>query len=101
VPTTPLLLWLARLWGLRFEREEPVEREEPLLEREAVLRPRVEADDFEREDPLALVFEPEAFDELLLLCPLREVDLLLAILAPPSIENIRFLLARGTHLRDQ
>jgi len=95
VPTTPFVLWLSA--GLRCP---PLllEREEPLLEREALLRPRVDADVFERddppeerdeplrdepfavrEDPLAFVFEPEPFDELFLLCPLREADLLLAI----------------------
>ena len=108
VATTPLLLCLALLrlelvpppeldlllvCGLRFE--------EPLLAREALLRLRVEADDFERDeppderdergdplrdaalperaDPLAFVFEPAPFDALLLLCPLREADLLVAI----------------------
>ena len=105
VPTTPFVLWLSA--GLRCP---PVllEREEPLLEREALLRPRVDADVFERddppeerdeplrdeplavrEDPLAFVFEPEPFDELLLLCPLREADLLLAI-PHPLVEGITY-----------
>ena len=69
----PRELELLRLWGARFAARlfAPllVEREEPL--RDAALRGR--------EDPLALVFDPEPFDELLLLCPLREADLLAAI----------------------
>jgi hypothetical protein len=102
----PRELDLLRLWGPRFA-PIPLEREEPLLGREALLRRRVDADDFEpdeppeerdeplldalppeREDPLARFFEPEPFDEPLLLCSLREADLLVAILTPP-LENIR------------
>ena len=78
---------LLRLCGLRFAADS-----------EALLRLRVDADDFERDDPpeerdeplrdpplaervdpLALVFEREPLDELLLLCPFREPDLLVAI----------------------
>jgi hypothetical protein len=97
-----LLLWLFA--GVRCP---PLllEREEPLLAREALLRARVDADVFERDerpderdalrdeplavraDPLGFVFEPEPFDELLLLCCLREVDLLLAI-PDPLVEGI-------------
>jgi len=69
VPTTPLLCWLAR------------------LEREALLRLRVDEPPLEREEPLALVFEPEPLDELLLRCPLRELVLLLAIPHRLSIEK--------------
>jgi hypothetical protein len=79
-----------------FDRAEvPEEREEPLRDRDALRRaPVVAEDDFGRAevreeleeplrdaplalraDPLALVFEPELLDELLLLCPLREADL--------------------------
>jgi hypothetical protein len=126
VPTMPLLFWLVplrldlsplrgldllRLWGPRFPLL-PAEREEPLLEREALLRLRVDADDFERDgppddreeplrdappperdDPLALVLAPEPFEELLLPCRLREADLLLAIPHPSLIET-SLLLAR-------
>src|SRR5215211_5875639 len=81
VPSTPLRLWLFA--GLRFA-PLPLGRDEPLLEREALARARVDADDFERdapseerveplraaplderEDPLALVFEPEPLDDRL------------------------------------
>lgn len=95
VPTTPSLLWLFAWLGL----PPPVlGRDEPLRERDALLRRRVDADVFERDEPpeerdeplrdeplavrevpLAFVFEPELFDELLLLGLLREADLLLAI----------------------
>ena len=86
-PPPPRALDLLRVCGLRLE-----------VEREALLRARVEADDFERDEPpeerdaplpdpplperedrLAFVFEPEPFDAELLLCPLREADLLVAI----------------------
>lgn len=114
VPTMPLPFWFAplrleppplralellRLCGLRF-----------VLEREALLRARVDADDFERDEPpeerdeplpdpplaeredlLAFVFEREPLDELLLLCPLREADLLVAI-RDTSRSRTRFLL---------
>jgi hypothetical protein len=60
-----------------------LEREEPLLAREALLRLRVEAADFELDpfdrDPLAFVFDPDPLEALLLRCPLRALDLLLAI----------------------
>ena len=102
VPTAPLPLWLfagLRLAPLPLEREEPLlERDEALPEREALLRPRVDAEVFVRDDPpeerdeplrdaplareeplLAFVFDAERLDELLLLCPLREAGLLLAI----------------------
>lgn len=52
-----------------------VERDEPPEERDDARRDVPLA---EREDPLVLACEPEPFD-LLLLCPLREADLLLAI----------------------
>lgn len=59
------------------------EREEPLLARETLLRLRVEAADFEPDpfvrDPLAFVFDPDPLEALLLRCPLRALDLLLAI----------------------
>src|SRR5215204_5910471 len=87
VPTTPFSLWLFA--ELRFP---PLllEREEPVFEREALLRAPVEdADVFERDeplrplpargDPLAFVLEPELFEELVLVRPLREADLLLDI----------------------
>lgn len=80
-------LALLRLWELRFP-----------LERAALLRDRVDADDFERaeapeerdepprdpplaerEDLLGFAFVREPLDELVLLCPLREADLLAAI----------------------
>jgi len=106
VPTTPLLLLALaelRLPPPEFEREEPPlerdepllerdaalpERDEPLLERELLLRARVAGDDFERAEPPLFAFDPELLDErllvcLLLLCPLREVDLLVAILDTP------------------
>ena len=78
---------LLRVCGLRF-----------VVEREALLRARVEADDFERDEPpeerdaplpdpplperedrLAFVFEPEPLDLLPLPCLLGEADLLVAI----------------------
>jgi hypothetical protein len=106
----PLEFDLLRLWERRFA-PLPLEPAEPLLEREALLRLRVdallrlrvEADDFERDeppgerdeplrlvapperdDPLALGFEREPSDELLFLCPPRDADLLLAIPHPFS-----------------
>jgi hypothetical protein len=103
-PPPPRELALLRLWERRaaplaFERE-------LLFEREALLRLRVDAADFERdeppeerdeplrdgpplerEDPLAVVFEPEPFDGLLLLRPLPEAALPLAI-SHPWIEDI-------------
>jgi hypothetical protein len=99
VPTIPLSFWLVllrlelaplraldllRVCGLRFA-----------VEREPLLRARVEADDFERDEPpeardAPLVFEPAPFDALLLLCLLGEADLLVAIRDTSPIENIRF-----------
>ena len=113
VPTMPLPFWLAllrleppplgvldllRVWGLRFA-----------VEREELLRARVEAADFERDEPpeerdvplpdpplperedrFAWAFEAEPLDVLRLLCLLAEADLLVAIRDTPSIENIRF-----------
>jgi hypothetical protein len=121
VATIPLSFWLVllrlelpplraldllRVCGLRFA-----------VEREPLLRARVEADDFERDEPpeardaplpdrplaergdrLAFVFEPEPFDALLLLCLLGEADLLVAICDTSPIENIRFLFCAGTRL---
>ena len=52
-----------RVAAVAFEREEPL-REAPVPE---------------REDRLALGLEPELFEDLLLLCPLREADLPVAI----------------------
>ena len=58
-----------------FERDAAVlEREAAGLEREEPLA--------ERADPLALVLDPEPFDDLVLLCPLREPGLLVAIRNP-------------------
>ena len=102
VPTMRLPFWLAllrlepppfrvlgllRVCGLRFA-----------VEREAPLRARVEAADFERDEPpeerdaplpdpllperedrLALAFEADPLDVLLLVCLLAEADLLVAI----------------------
>jgi hypothetical protein len=80
-------------------------------EREAVPRDRVDADDFERdeppeardeplrdplaerEDPLAFGFEREPLDELPLLCPLRGADLLAAIRDIPLIQDSFLVLA--------
>lgn len=67
------------------ERDEPPEeREEPLRDealRDEALRDEAPRDEplREPEDLLAPAFDPEPFDELLLLCPLREPDLLVAI----------------------
>lgn len=111
VPTMRLPFWLAllrleppprrvlgllRVCGLRFG-----------AERDALLRARVEAADLERdeepeerdaplrapplperEDRLALAFEAEPLDVLLLLCRLAEADLLVAIRDTLPIENI-------------
>jgi hypothetical protein len=89
---------LLRACGLRFA-----------VEREALLRARVEAADFERDEPpeerdaplpdpplperedrLAFAFEAEPLDVLLLLCLLAEADLLVAIRDTLPIENICF-----------
>jgi hypothetical protein len=94
-----------------FDRAEvPEEREVPLLDREGLRRALAVADDdFDRaevpeereeplraplalrEDSLALVFEPELLDELLLLCPLREADL---AVEPVRADGCRLLVAR-------
>lgn len=107
VSTTPFPFWLAgvlRLCVLRFALlAPPLERDEPLLAREAVLRLRVDAADLERVDfapvdfarddfarvdfaavafeaaDFALVLDPDPLAEVLLRCPLRALDLLLAI----------------------
>ena len=92
------VLGLLRVCGLRFG-----------AERDVLLRARVEAADFERdeepeerdaplrapplperEDRLALAFEAEPLDVLLLLCLLAEADLLVAIRDTLPIENICF-----------
>ena len=118
VSTTPFPFWLAgalRLCVLRFALlAPPLERDEPLLAREAVLRLRADAadlerldfapvdfapddfalDDFAREDfaavdfaaaDFALVLDPDPLAEVLLRCPLRALDLLLAIPIPHSL----------------
>jgi hypothetical protein len=102
-PPPPRELDLLWLWAPRVA---PFARErEPLVGREALRRLCVDGDDFdreeppeergerlrdeprrEREDPLASVFEPEPFDELLLRCPLLEAALPLAIPHRLSIE---------------
>jgi hypothetical protein len=95
-----------------FDRAEvPEKREEPLRDRDALRRaPVVAEDDFGRAevreeleeplrdaplalraDPLALVFEPELLDELLLLCPLREADL---AVEPVRADGCPLLVAR-------
>src|SRR5215204_2287361 len=91
--------------------EVPEDREEPLRDRDALRRaPVVAEDDFGRAevreeleeplrdaplalraDPLALVFEPELLDELLLLCPLREADL---AVEPVRADGCPLLVAR-------
>jgi len=85
-PPRPRALELLRLCGLRFG-----------AERDALLRARVDADDFERDEPPderdvpPLPDPPLAereLDELLLLCPLREADLLAAIRDTSPIENV-------------
>lgn len=89
------VLDLLRVWGLRFA-----------VAREALLRARVEAADFEREEPpeerdvplpdpplperadrFALALEVEPLDVLLLLCLLAEADLLVAIRDTPPLET--------------
>jgi hypothetical protein len=115
VSTTPFPFWLAgvlRLCVLRFDLlAPPLERDEPLLAREAVLRLRVDAADLARVDfaPVDLLpvdfarvdfarvdfarvdllpedfadadfaFDPDPLAEVLLRCPPRALDLLLAI----------------------
>jgi hypothetical protein len=76
---------LAALW---------LERDDPLLAREALLRLRVDAEDFARGDAAAErdfpLFDPPPpeFAELLLVCLVREAGLLLAIPSPLSFEDI-------------
>ena len=111
VSTTPFPFWLAGVLRLRVLRwgllAPPLERDDPLLAREAVLRLRVDAADLERlafapvdfarEDfaavdffaavgfaavDFALVLDPDPLVEVLLRCPLRALDLLLAIPDP-------------------
>jgi hypothetical protein len=110
VPTTPLFWAPFRLVLLRLEapplplRLEVVFRDEPLLDLEGLVRLRVGAADFERDErarepevPLAFDLDPELFDEPLLPCPLREAGLL-AIPHPSRIENVRassFRLPKG------
>lgn len=94
-PPRPRALELLRLCGLRFA-----------AERDTLLRARVDADDFERDEPpderdVPLLPDPplaeRELDELLLLCPLREADLLAAILDTSPIENVFVSGFRGTH----
>jgi hypothetical protein len=106
VSTTPFPFWLAGVLRLVLRLgllAPPLERDEPLLAREAVLRLRVDAADLERLDfvpvgfarddfarvdfaavdfaaaDFALVLDPDPLAEVLLRCPLRALDLLLAI----------------------
>ena len=51
---------MVRRAGLRLA-VAPLERDEPLLEREALLRLRVDAAVFERDAPPAFVFDPDSF----------------------------------------
>ena len=54
----------------------PLDRDEPLLEREALLRLRVDAAVFERAAPPAFAFDPDAFEERFFGVPLPDADLL-------------------------
>lgn len=94
-PPRARALELLRLCGLRFA-----------AERDALLRARVDADDCEREEPPDerdgpllpdLPLAERELDELLLLCPLREADLLAAIRDTSQIENVFVSGFRGTH----
>ncbi len=115
VSTTPFPFWLAgvlRLCVLRFDLlAPPLERDEPLPARDAVLRLRADAaelerldfapvdfvrDDFAREGfaavdfaaaDFAFVLDPDPSAEVLLRCPLRALDLLLAIPIPHSLRG--------------
>jgi hypothetical protein len=116
VPLPRLLAELALVLraGLRLVVAAPVEREEPLLERErdalgrlrvdaadfverdALGRLRVDAADFDRDEPLVFGFDLDAFDELfgafdeLLLLLLRlAAALLLAIRKTSRLEGVR------------
>jgi hypothetical protein len=86
---------LLRLCGVRFV-PPPLEPDDPLLEREALLRLRVEAADFDRDEPpepldvFRLLLLPEARlllppEARLLLLP--EADLAVAIQTPPNLGN--------------
>jgi len=75
VPTTPSLLWL---FAGRVFPPPALGRDEPLRERDALLRRRVDAEVFELDEPPEERDEPLR-DELLLLGLLREADLLVAI----------------------
>jgi hypothetical protein len=96
VPLLRLLAELALVRGalLRLAAA-PLEREEPLLERDALGRLRVDAADFDRDELLAFGFERdafeerfEAFDELLLLLLRLAAGLLLAIPETSRLEGV-------------
>jgi hypothetical protein len=59
-----------------------LDRDEPLLDRDALLARRVDAADFARPDPPDFVFDPDALAELLLVFLRVETDLLVAIRKP-------------------
>lgn len=103
VPTRPVSVWLVRwlvagerraeldllrVWGRLAALPLPLDRAEPFAERRALLRLRAEADcrwealPPDRDALLGFAFEPDPFDEPLLLCPEREADLVLAIPHP-------------------
>jgi hypothetical protein len=84
---------LVRRAGLRLAGP-PLERDEPLLDRAALLRLRVDAAVFERDEPLAFVLDPEPFAELFLLL-LLEAGLLLVAILHLSIEGVHPL--RGAY----
>ena len=101
-----------------LDRDEPLERDEPLPAREALLRLRVDAADLDRVDfapvdfevpdldalafeapdldavDLAFVFDPDPLAEVLLRCPLRAPDLLLAI-PDPSLTRFWVVFCAG------
>jgi hypothetical protein len=118
VPLPRLLAELALVLraGLRLVVAAPVEREEPLLERErdalgrlrvdaadfverdALGRLRVDAADFDRDEPLVFGFDLDAFDELFE--AFDELLLLLLRLAAALLLAIRkYLSTRGRTLR--
>ena len=66
VPTTPLLLLALAELRLPERGAALVERDEPLLERELLLRARVAGDDFERAVPPLFAFDAELLVERLL-----------------------------------
>ena len=105
---------MLRLWEPRAAPLVP--ERELLFEREALVRRRVDGDDFERdeppddrdeplrdepplerEDPLALVFEPEPLDAPLFLCPAPEAALLLAITHPSDRETFLRIRTRAIY----